>query len=81
MRGRAEAAHFTNTQRAHDGAAIGRAATDNLDIGSAPAEGFEFASKGKNRFEIGRENIRCTLGIVLPGTVEHRRRNDDGSSR
>ena len=57
MRRGAETAHFTNAERAHDRATIGRAATYNFDIGRATAECLKFGAEGEDWIKIGCKDL------------------------
>jgi hypothetical protein len=81
MRCRAEAAHFANAKRAHDGRAIGGAATNDFDVGGATAESVEFPAEREYRIETGRKDLSRTMSVFFPHAAQDLGRKDDRCGR
>src|SRR5271169_2231113 len=60
--------HLTDTQRAHNGAAVGRPASDKFDIRGLPAEFLQLAADAKSLMECVRVDLQHARRIALPGT-------------
>src|SRR6185437_597558 len=80
VRRRAMAAHFANTESAHNGCAICGPSADYFNIGGSTAKCLDLAALHKDMIKGGGKNVCCLLGVILPGTTEYFGCEDDGDS-
>jgi len=77
MRRSAEAAHFANCERAHDGRPVGCSSVNYFDVGRTATESLEIVASGKDVVEIAGKGLRSSFGIALPGQSEDLGSEDD----